>query len=145
MVSQFDLVTEGMRFTTKWLKVPQNLIKDFADLTGDRNPVHLDEDAAAQAGLPGTVAHGYLLISLIPQLLGVEFLSVSSERITNRELHWVFRRPVTSEDSVCLEGTVEKIATRGNTTMVALQLVMKAQSDNRDVGRGSVVFCRIQT
>jgi 3-hydroxybutyryl-CoA dehydratase len=120
------------------------MINSFAELTGDRNPMHLDKDAAVRAGLPGTIAHGYLLISLIPQLLEVEFPPASSEMITNRALDWVFRNPVMSGDSVCLEVTVEKMATRDNTTVITLKLLMKAQSNSKVVGQGSAVLCRIQ-
>ncbi|WP_306028519.1 MaoC/PaaZ C-terminal domain-containing protein [Stappia sp. MMSF_3263] len=34
----------------------------YADASGDRNPIHLDEDAARAAGLPGTIVHGMLMM-----------------------------------------------------------------------------------
>ena len=58
---RFDALHEGMEFTTKWVAISQDLINGFAELTGDRNPLHLNRDAAVQAGFPQTIAHGYLL------------------------------------------------------------------------------------
>jgi len=52
-----------------WLQVDQNLINKFADATGDRQWIHIDEPRAARESRYGsTVAHGFLVLSLIPRL-----------------------------------------------------------------------------
>ena len=52
-----------------WLAVEQARIDAFADCTGDHNWIHVDADRAAREGPFGTtVAHGYLTLSLLPQL-----------------------------------------------------------------------------
>src|SRR5258708_4023980 len=52
-----------------WLQVDQNLINRFADATGDRQWIHVDEPRAARESLYGsTLAHGFLVLSLIPRL-----------------------------------------------------------------------------
>lgn len=43
----------------------------FTELTGDRNPVHFDDDYARQAGFGGRIAHGMIAGSLISVLLGM--------------------------------------------------------------------------
>ncbi len=48
-----------------WLVVSQEMVTAFADCTGDRQWIHLDEERAAKSPLGGTVAHGFLLLSLI--------------------------------------------------------------------------------
>lgn len=47
-------------------------IIDCADITGDYNPIHLEEDAAAEAGFKGKIAHGVLAIGLISAVLGTK-------------------------------------------------------------------------
>lgn len=53
-----------------WLEVSQSRINQFAEATGDHQWIHVDvERAAAESPFGGTIAHGYLTLSLIPALL----------------------------------------------------------------------------
>ncbi len=56
-----------------WLEVTQDRIDAFADATGDHQWIHVDPDRAARGPFGGTVAHGYLTLSLIPFLAGQIF------------------------------------------------------------------------
>lgn len=49
-----------------WLTVTQERIDAFAAATEDRQWIHVDPDRAAAGPLGGTVAHGFLLLSLVP-------------------------------------------------------------------------------
>lgn len=52
-----------------WTNISQAMIQAFADATGDHQWIHLDvERAAAESPWHATVAHGFLTVSLIPQL-----------------------------------------------------------------------------
>jgi acyl dehydratase len=48
-----------------WILVDQERILAFADATEDRQFIHVDPDAAAQTPFGGTVAHGFLSLSLL--------------------------------------------------------------------------------
>ena len=52
-----------------WLEVTQDLIDRFAEVTGDHQWIHVDVERARRE-MPGgkTIAHGYLLLSLLPKL-----------------------------------------------------------------------------
>jgi len=54
---------------SEWLTVTQEMIDKFADATGDHQWIHVDVERAKRE-LPGgkTIAHGYLTLSLLPQL-----------------------------------------------------------------------------
>jgi acyl dehydratase len=41
-------------------EVTREQIRAYAEASGDHNPIHLDDDAARAAGLPGVIAHGML-------------------------------------------------------------------------------------
>lgn len=41
----------------------------YAEVSGDANPIHLDDDAARAAGLPGVVAHGMATLALAGRLV----------------------------------------------------------------------------
>lgn len=55
-----------------WLEVTQDLVNRFADATGDHQWIHVDvERAKAESPYGGTIAHGYLTLSLYPMLRGL--------------------------------------------------------------------------
>ena len=51
--------------TSDWVEISQERIAAFADATEDWQPIHLDPDAGRQAGFDGTVAHGFLTLSML--------------------------------------------------------------------------------
>jgi acyl dehydratase len=56
--------------TSPWVVVDQDRIDGFADATGDHQWIHVDpERAARESAFGGTIAHGYLTLSLINFLL----------------------------------------------------------------------------
>jgi acyl dehydratase len=55
-------------YNSDWLLIDQAMIDQFAEVTGDRQYIHIDPVRAATTPYGGTIAHGYLLLSLIPQL-----------------------------------------------------------------------------
>jgi acyl dehydratase len=54
--------------TSDWLTVTQEMIDKFADATGDHQFIHVDPERAAQTPFGGTIAHGFLSLSLMPLL-----------------------------------------------------------------------------
>src|SRR3979409_2430765 len=46
--------------TTLSVTVTKEQIASYAEASGDRNPIHLDDDFARSVGLPGVIAHGML-------------------------------------------------------------------------------------
>ena len=58
----------GREFVSEWVLVDQDMINAFADATGDHQFIHIDAVRAAQTPFGGTIAHGFLLISLLPRL-----------------------------------------------------------------------------
>lgn len=55
-----------------WLLVTQDRVETFAQATGDHQWIHLDrERAARESPYKGTIAHGYLTLSLYPMLRGL--------------------------------------------------------------------------
>lgn len=54
---------------SSWHTVSQEEVNDFADLTGDHNPIHVDPEAAARSPFGGTIVHGYFTLSLVVPLM----------------------------------------------------------------------------
>ena len=54
--------------TSDWIEVDQARIDAFADTTEDRQFIHVDPAAAAQTPFGGTIAHGFLSLSLLSRM-----------------------------------------------------------------------------
>jgi acyl dehydratase len=54
--------------TSDWLEVTQERVDAFADATGDHQWIHVDVERARSGPFGGTIAHGYLTLSLVPWL-----------------------------------------------------------------------------
>jgi acyl dehydratase len=54
--------------TTEWVTIEQDRVDKFADATGDHQWIHVDVERAAEGPFGGTIAHGYLTLSLVPWL-----------------------------------------------------------------------------
>ena len=63
-----DMVGQNLG-TTEWMKVTQQQVDLFADATGDRQWIHTDAERAAKGPYKGTIAHGYLTLSLTPVVI----------------------------------------------------------------------------
>lgn len=64
-----------------WFPVTQDRIDKFADATEDHQWIHVDPERAAQGPYGGTIAHGYLTLSLLP-VLGAQVMRVDGISMT---------------------------------------------------------------
>jgi acyl dehydratase len=54
--------------SSDWIEVGQDRISQFADATEDHQFIHVDPKAAEAAGIGGTIAHGFLSLSLLSRM-----------------------------------------------------------------------------
>lgn len=58
----------GTEQVSAWVEVGQDMIDKFADATGDHQFIHVNPAMAAMTPFGGTIAHGFLTLSLMPLL-----------------------------------------------------------------------------
>jgi acyl dehydratase len=58
----------GSEAVSDWVEVTQDMIDKFADATGDHQFIHVNPQMAAMTPFGGTIAHGFLTLSLMPLL-----------------------------------------------------------------------------
>ncbi|WP_280762203.1 MaoC family dehydratase [Prescottella agglutinans] len=63
-----------------WLEVTQERIDMFAHATGDHQWIHVDPERAATGPYGGTIAHGYLTLSLLPAL-GAQIFDIEGVKL----------------------------------------------------------------
>jgi acyl dehydratase len=96
--------------SSPFVRVTQDMINGFADATSDHQWIHVDPERAARGPFGGTIAHGYLTLSLIPHLLNE--LLVVEERGTriNYGLNRVrFMSPVREGSELRLRASVASV------------------------------------
>jgi acyl dehydratase len=83
---------------SSWLTLDQERIETFADATEDRQFIHVDPDAAARTPFGGTIAHGFLTLSLLSRMAAeVVLVPDTTKMIVNYGLDRVrFLAPVRS-------------------------------------------------
>ena len=63
-----------------WITVDQARIDGFAEATGDRQWIHIDPGRAAAGPFGATIAHGFLTLSLLPEM-GASAMTVADTRM----------------------------------------------------------------
>ena len=81
--------------TSDWITITQQQINLFAEATGDHQWIHVDPEKAAAGPFGGTIAHGFLTLSLIPKFFESSFEILDSRMGVNYGLNKVrFIAPV---------------------------------------------------
>jgi acyl dehydratase len=100
---------ESLGFS-EWHTITQEQVNAFADATGDHQWSHVDIERAASGPFGGTIAHGYLTVSLLP-VMSMEIFRV--EKLTmgiNYGLDRVrFPSPVLTGSSIRAEATLTDV------------------------------------
>ena len=119
--------------------ISDEVIRAFADLTGDHNPIHLDDSYAAGTRFGRRIAHGMLAASLISATLAND-LPGSGTVYLSQSLQ--FKAPVYPGDTVT--ATVEVTALRPDKPLVTLVTTCTKQ-DGTVVLEGEAVVLFKQT
>jgi acyl dehydratase len=81
--------------TSPWRTIDQGRVDTFADATDDHQWIHVDPERAADGPFGGTIAHGYLSLSLVPTMLKTMLTVTDFARGTNYGIERVrFTSPI---------------------------------------------------
>ncbi len=98
-----------------WLTVDQNRINAFADVTGDHQFIHVDVEKAKKTPFGGTIAHGYLTLSLVAYFGQQTSLKVEGVQMAiNYGLNSArFLTPVRSGKRIRMRSTLANVTPKG--------------------------------
>lgn len=107
------MINVGDRIEERIFWIDRDLLKKYADASGDQNPIHQDEAFAKSVGLPDVIAHGMLTMALVGK-----FLSDWAGGSANvKEFSARFTKPVVVPDGekvdLTVSATVAEITDRG--------------------------------
>ncbi len=112
-----------------WVQLDQARINMFAEATDDYQWIHVDTERAAKEMPSGsTIAHGYLLISLLPGLIDDFVKFEGLERAINYGLNKVrFKTMVPAGSRVRLRSTLKSARKRAGALQVILENVLEIE------------------
>ena len=115
-------VKVGDKFSTDRL-VTDELIRQFAEVSGDHNPIHLDDEFARETRFGKRIAHGMLSGAFISSILGFK---MTERKIVYLSQTLKFVAPVFIGDTVTATATVTKI--RDDKPIVTLETICTNQN-----------------
>jgi len=110
---------------SEWIEVPQDLIDKFAELTGDDQWIHVNvERAQRETPFGNTIAHGFLTLSLLPQLSRrtIEVRGDFKMRINYGFNRVRFVSPVPAGSRIRARFTAQKVTDNEVTWLVTVEL-----------------------
>ena len=112
----------GDKFSTT-KQITDAVVRTFADLSGDYNPIHLDEEFAAKTQFKRRIAHGMISGALISAVLGYEF---KERKVVYLSQTLKFVAPVFLDDTVTATATVTHI--REDKPIVTIETICTNQN-----------------
>ena len=120
---------------TGWMEVTQERVNTFADATGDHQWIHVDTARAAAGPFGGTIAHGYLTLSMVIPLFA-ELLQVTGTSMgINYGLNKVrFPAPVPVGSKIRLTATLVDIEeVKGGAVQLVVGGVVEREGSDKPV------------
>ncbi len=104
-------------------------------ISGDRNPLHVDDAFARSKGFEGAVVYGALLVAKISQLIGMKLPGRDSVW-TNLSLE--FRKPLFVNQPAQVEGVIANLS--ASTGMIDLKLTVRTEGKLLAKGRAEILI-----
>lgn len=121
---KFEDLSLGMDYETHHV-ITEKDIELFAEVSGDRNPLHMDEDYASKTTFGQRIAHGALTASYISGILGNNLPGPGS---IFTGLSMRFRRPVYIGSNVTVRVEVTEMQERGNRVTLKVSCIVDGKA-----------------
>ncbi len=113
---RFDDVAIGDELARRSRVVTRDDVRRYADVSGDHNPLHLDDEAARRAGFHGVIAHGMFTMGYAVSCL----VAWTGDPSSVLRLRAAFRAPVEMGDTIVAGGRVRALDPDERTATVEL-------------------------
>jgi acyl dehydratase len=105
---------------TRELTVTDEMVRAYAEITGDRNPLHFDAEFAARTRFKRLMAQGGITTGLLHALVAMDLPGPGSVFVRQS---WSFPRPVYIGDTIRAQVTVKSVRERRNMAELELTVV----------------------
>jgi len=127
--------------TSRWITVDQEMVTTFADLTGDRQWIHVDPERASEGPFGVTVAHGFFTLSLATDLFDDIFTVEDVSMILNYGLNRVrFPAPLPVGSRVRMDVSLAEISEIADGIQVVYHLEYEIEGKEKPCCVADLVF-----
>lgn len=102
-------------------KVIQERINEYAEASGDFNPIHIDPEFARTTVMGGTIAHGMLVLAYVSDYMAGHF---GIDWITGGQLGCRFKDPAKPGDTLTISGTVSRLEPVDDAAVVSAEVTV---------------------
>lgn len=134
-------MVEGEKLPAVERLISQARIDQYAEASGDYNPVHVDRDYAAASQFGSTIAHGMMVAATISEMMTASFGADWAER---GRLKLRFRAPVLSGDTVTAFGEVKRVGEWDAGREIVCSVAVRRQTGEVAVAGEAVVVVLAQ-
>ena len=141
-VEDFISLTDSLLGESEWLCINQKLINNFADVTKDHQWIHVDEKKIHEESPYGVaIAHGYLLVALIPYFMDQICKFENLDRIVNYGMDKiVFSAPVPVNSKLRLRAFLKSAKDLGEICFATIQCVFEIEGVAKPVMEGNIKY-----
>jgi len=118
---RLDDVSVGDELPTLSREVTREDVRTYAEVSGDRNPLHQDDEVARRAGFPGIIAHGMFTLGHLASCL----VSWVGDPAAVTRLRASFRSPVAMGDTIVAGGRVRALDREAGTALLDLWVTVE--------------------
>jgi len=116
---------------SSWIELTQEMIDEFAEVTRDRQWIHIDRERAARE-IGGTIAHGFLTVSLMP-VMAYELMTIEG---VSRAINYGFDKlrftdVVRPGERVRLRQTITKVEEKAGGVAITRDCVVEIEGKDR--------------
>jgi len=117
--------------------ITQSMVDDFAKISGDFNPIHMNEEFAKSTKFGGKIVHGMLLASFLSRMVGMH-LPGKYALYASQTLE--FHKPCFIGDKITISSTVKN---KSESTKI-IKIETKITNNKNDIllyGEGRIIVC----
>ncbi len=120
------------RTAVRHLRVSAEMVDQFANLSGDRSPIHMLDGFARQRGFNARVVHGVMLAGFVSAILGME---LPGEAGVIQDMQFAFRRPCHPGDEITIQVRVSEFFESVQTLILKVKIT---GSDGATLATGQI-------
>lgn len=116
------------------VSIRKEMLETFADLCGDHNPLHVDENFAIERNFDHKVVYGMLVASFYSTLVG---MWLPGKNALLQEISILFRRPVYVGNVLTVSGTISEVDDR----FKRVQLQAEIRNEEMKKVSSAIIYC----
>ncbi|MDO8690036.1 MAG: MaoC family dehydratase [Dehalococcoidia bacterium] len=134
----YDALNEGDELSPVSKKITQEKVNQYAEASGDFNPLHIDPEFAKTTFYGGTIAHGLLSLAFISEVMTKAF---AKGWLAGGKLTVSFLAPVRPGDDITARGIVKKKKEEDGQRIVVCEVFCENQKGEKVISGEASAIC----